>query len=161
MVLREYKGVTYENNKWHLRGIAHGNVAELITFSGVNTKYEVMLTDDDFILLMELKNESESYMNPQGYVDPTSKYYVDRVWEEYHKIKEELAKSKDIIDALKTLVKQIHKDEDRLIQTIETLREPSKEVVSAAFDAWKNAEVGDDAFVLAIRAAVDVAEKEQ
>jgi hypothetical protein len=103
----------------------------------------------------------------ESYVDPTSKYYIDRVWEEYHKIKEELAQTKcklgqseDMIDALKTLVKQLHKDEDKLIQTIETLREPSKEVVSAAFDAWKNAEVGDDAFVLAIRAAVDVAEKE-
>jgi hypothetical protein len=34
--------------------------------------------------------ESES-MNPQGYVDPTSKYYIDRLWEEYHKVKNDLA----------------------------------------------------------------------
>lgn len=54
--LKEYKGVTYKNNMWHLRDITHRNLAELITFSGNNTKYEVRLTDDDFIPLMELKN---------------------------------------------------------------------------------------------------------
>jgi hypothetical protein len=26
-----------------------------------------------------------------GYVDPTSKYYIDRLWEEYHKVKNDLA----------------------------------------------------------------------
>ena len=61
MVLREYKGVTYENNKWHLRGVTHAHVSELITFSRYDTRYEVILTDDDFIPLMELKNESKSY----------------------------------------------------------------------------------------------------
>lgn len=39
-------------------------------------------------------NESKPYMAPQGYVDPTSKYYIDRMWEEYHKMKEELADTK-------------------------------------------------------------------
>lgn len=39
-------------------------------------------------------NESKPYMTPQGYVDPTSKYYIDRMWEEYHKLKEELADTK-------------------------------------------------------------------
>jgi hypothetical protein len=38
----------------------------------------------------EFMQESES-MNPQGYVDPTSKYYIDRMWEEYHKVKSDLA----------------------------------------------------------------------
>lgn len=107
-----------------------------------------------------------SYMSPQGYVDPTSKYYIDRMWEEYHKLKEELADTKsklaqaeDLIDVQRTLIKQIHKDEEALIQTIETLREPSKEVTDAMFVAWKTAEYGDDAFVLAIRAAVAKAEE--
>lgn len=111
-------------------------------------------------------NESKPYMSPQGYVDPTSKYYIDRVWEEYLKLKEELADTmsklaqvEDMIDIQRTLIKQIHKDEDELIRTIETLREPSKEVTDAAFIAWKNAECGDDAFVLAIRAAVATAEQ--
>ena len=27
----------------------------------------------------------------ESYVDPTSKYYIDRMWEEYHKVKEDLA----------------------------------------------------------------------
>jgi chromosome segregation ATPase len=38
----------------------------------------------------EFMQESKS-MNPQGYVDPTSKYYIDRMWEEYHKVKNDLA----------------------------------------------------------------------
>ncbi len=86
---------------------------------------------------MNESKPSYPYMDLTGrYVDPTSKYYIDRMWEEYHKIKEELAQTKcklgqseDIIDALKTLVKQLHKDEDKLIQTIETLREPSDEII--------------------------------
>ena len=27
----------------------------------------------------------------ESYVDPTSKYYIDRLWEEYHKVKSDLA----------------------------------------------------------------------
>jgi hypothetical protein len=33
-------------------------------------------------------------MNPQGYVDPTSKYYIDRMWEEYHKVKNDFVLAK-------------------------------------------------------------------
>jgi hypothetical protein len=85
-----------------------------------------MLTDDDFIPLMDLKNESKTYMNPQGYVDPTSKYYIDRVWEEYHNVKEELARSEHIISVLKTLVNQLHKDEAS--QEVDTFsKEPTLE----------------------------------
>lgn len=56
MVSREYKGVTYKNNKWYLENFPYSNVAQLITFAGNNTKYAVNFTDDDFIPLMELKN---------------------------------------------------------------------------------------------------------
>ena len=126
-----YKGIFYNNNKWRHGIFSYESVAEVIAFAGHNMKYTVKFTDDDFIPLMKLKENSEepsSYMNPQGYVDPTSKYYIDRVWEEYHKLKEELADTKcklaqaeDIIDTQRTLIKQIHKDEDTLIQFIERI----------------------------------------
>jgi hypothetical protein len=44
---------------------------------------------------MELKNESKSYMNPQGYVDPPSKYYIDRLWDELDKSHSARAKLHD------------------------------------------------------------------
>lgn len=87
-----------------------------------------------------------SYMSPQGYVDPTSKYYIDRMWEEYHKLKEELADTKsklaqaeDLIDVQQTLIKQIHKDEDVLIQAIERLTllvEAAKELNTSYHDVY-------------------------
>lgn len=39
-------------------------------------------------------NESKPYMTPQDFSDFTGKYYIDRMWEEYHKLKEELADTK-------------------------------------------------------------------
>lgn len=64
--------------------------------------------------MSETKPYIGPYMNPQGYVDPASKYYIDRMWEEYHKIKDELADTKsklaqaeDLIDVLKVQKKPI------------------------------------------------------
>jgi len=144
-----YKGIFYNNNKWRHGIFSYESVADVIAFAGHNMKYTVKFTDDDFAPLMKLKMNSEeptSYMNPQGYVDPTSKYYIDRVWEEYHKLKEELADTKsklaqaeDMIDTQRTLIKQIHKDEDTLIQAIKPLSilvDAAKELEHSMADAY-------------------------
>lgn len=82
----------------------------------------------------------------ESYVDPTSKYYIDRVWEEYHKIKEELANTKSklaqaehMLDIQRTLIKQIHKDEDTLIRAIKPLSilvDAAKELEHSMADAY-------------------------
>ena len=56
-------------------------------------------------------NESKPYMNPQGYVDPTSKYYIDRMWEEYHKMKEELADTKSKLAQSENYIDEVLKPE--------------------------------------------------
>ena len=56
-------------------------------------------------------NESKPYMNPQGYVDPTSKYYIDRMWEEYHKVKEELADTKSKLAQSENYIDEVLKPE--------------------------------------------------
>lgn len=92
-------------------------------------------------------NMNENKLHPtKGYVDPTSKYYIDRVWEEYHKLKEELADTKsklaqaeDMIDTQRMLIKQIHKDEDALIQAIKPITllvEAAKELEHSIGDAY-------------------------
>jgi len=53
-------------------------------------------------------------MNPQGYVDPTSKYYIDRMWEEYHKVKSDLAAVR--IDA-SSAWQEYHKMKEELADT--------------------------------------------
>ena len=65
-------------------------------------------------------NESNPYMNPQGYVDPTSKYYIDRMWEEYHKVKEELADTKSKLRQSEDYINEILKPE--LAETKNKLR---------------------------------------
>lgn len=55
--LREYKGVTYENDMWWFRNFGYKSISGLIMFSGQNNNYEGPdFTDDDFIPLMDLKN---------------------------------------------------------------------------------------------------------
>jgi hypothetical protein len=61
----------------------------------------------------EFMQESKS-MNPQGYVDPTSKYYIDRMWEEYHKVKSDLAAVR--IDA-SSAWQEYHKMKEELADT--------------------------------------------
>ena len=56
-------------------------------------------------------NESKPYMSPQGYVDPASKYYIDRMWEEYHKMKEELADTKSKLGQMDDYVNEVLKPE--------------------------------------------------
>jgi hypothetical protein len=53
-------------------------------------------------------------MNPSGYVDPTSKYYIDRMWEEYHKVKSDLAAVR--IDA-SSAWQEYHKMKEELADT--------------------------------------------
>jgi hypothetical protein len=64
--------------------------------------------------LGEQPTSKESYMNPQGYVDPTSKYYIDRMWEEYHKVKSDLAAVR--IDA-SSAWQEYHKMKEELADT--------------------------------------------
>jgi beta-galactosidase beta subunit len=49
-----------------------------------------------------------------GYVDPTSKYYIDRLWEEYHKVKNDLAAVR--IDA-SSAWQEYHKMKEELADT--------------------------------------------
>ena len=63
---------------------------------------------------------NESYVDPTSkyYVDPmwevTSKYYIDRLWEEYHKVKEDLAAVR--IDA-SSAWQEYHKMKEELADT--------------------------------------------
>ena len=50
----------------------------------------------------------------ESYVDPTSKYYIDRMWEEYHKVKNDLAAVR--IDASSTW-QDYHKMKEELADT--------------------------------------------
>jgi hypothetical protein len=66
-------------------------------------------------------------MNPAGYVDPTSKYYVDRVWEEYHKLKEELADERSKRKQIEELYDNLKADVAPLIQAAKELNESYQE----------------------------------
>jgi chromosome segregation ATPase len=50
----------------------------------------------------------------ESYVDPTSKYYIDRMWEEYHKVKSDLAAVR--IDA-SSAWQEYHKMKEELADT--------------------------------------------
>ena len=50
----------------------------------------------------------------ESYVDPTSKYYIDRMWEEYHKVKNDLAAVR--IDA-SSAWQEYHKMKEELADT--------------------------------------------
>jgi hypothetical protein len=71
-------------------------------------------------------NESKPpYMDLTGrYVDPTSKY-IDRVWEEYHKLKEELADERSKRKQIEELYDNLKADVAPLLkqQRNSTLRE--------------------------------------
>jgi len=71
-------------------------------------------------------NESKPYMTPQGYVDPTSKYYIDRMWEEYHKLKEELADTKT----------KLAQSEDYINETLKLELAETKSKLRMAQSAW-------------------------
>jgi chromosome segregation ATPase len=50
----------------------------------------------------------------ESYIDPTSKYYIDRMWEEYHKVKSDLAAVR--IDA-SSAWQEYHKMKEELAST--------------------------------------------
>ena len=117
-----YKGIFYNNNKWRHGIFSYESVADVIAFAGHNMFYAVKFTDDDFAPLMKLKMNSEeptSYMNPPNkhisQVDPmwevTSKYYIDRMWQEYHKMKEELADTKCKLGQSEDYISEVLKPE--------------------------------------------------
>ena len=81
-------------------------------------------------IVMPVDENEPRYINSQGYVDPKGEYYTDRVWEEYHKIKDELAKEtlhrkqlEDYIDeTLKPYIKELNDELDRYKKAINELR---------------------------------------
>lgn len=119
--------------------------------------YSLDYTDDARLTLLERKVDAiiEYLLNrekcmdeskPASYYGPQSNYYLERTWEEYHKMKEELADTKcklaqaeDMIDTQRTLIKQIHTDEDTLIQAIKPLSilvDAAKELEHSMADAY-------------------------
>jgi hypothetical protein len=60
----------------------------------------------------------------ESYVDPTSKYYIDRLWEEYHKMKEELADKKC----------KLGQSEDYISETLKPELEDLKKSATIAWD---------------------------
>ena len=90
-------------------------------------------------IVMPTDRTDKRYMNPQGYVDPTSDYYTDRVWEEYHKIKDELAnetsKRKQLEDYVEdTLKPRIYELETQLERYKKAVSELQK--VTDAVKLW-------------------------
>jgi hypothetical protein len=88
-------------------------------------------------------NESKPpypYMNPAGYVDPTSKYYIDRVWEEYHKLKDELEMERSKRRQIEELYDNLKADVAPLIKAAKELNESYEDayVVNKVRRAVKN-----------------------
>jgi hypothetical protein len=82
---------------------------------------------------------TEKYINEQGYVDPQGSHYVDRVWEEYHKIKDELAQEtihrKQLEDYIDEILKpRIHELEMQLDRYKKAVSELQK--VTDAVKIW-------------------------
>ena len=73
---------------------------------------------------------NESYVDPTSKypIDPmwevTSKYYIDRLWEEYHKVKEELADTKS----------KLGQSEDYISETLQPQLEDLKKSAKIAWD---------------------------
>jgi chromosome segregation ATPase len=83
----------------------------------------------------------------ESYVDPTSKYYIDRMWEEYHKVKEDLAavrieassawqEYRKMKEELADTKSKLGQSENYISETLKPELEDAKIKLKMAHSAW-------------------------